>query len=72
MVKGAMPGKGGGGCAWQRGSVHGEEGVWQRGACMVCMPPLYGIWLVNAQPVRILQECILVHKIWMIKLFMNR
>ena len=28
--------------------------------CVVCMPPFYEIWPVNAWAVRILLECILV------------
>ena len=57
------------GHVWQ-GGVHGRwacvagwGAAWQ-GACVACMPPAPGhheIRSVNAQAVRILLECILVH-----------
>ena len=55
MAKGGVCGKGV--CAWQRGGMHGEGGV-----CAMHPPPgHHEIQSVNARPVRILLECILVH-----------
>ena len=54
------------GNAWQRKGMCGKghvvkgECVVKGEACVVCMPPIYEIWPVNAQVVHILLECILV------------
>ena len=58
VVKGACVAKG---ACVVTGGMHIEGGhVWWRGACMVCTAPLYEIWPVNVEAVRILLECILV------------
>ena len=60
MAKGGMCGKGG---------MHGEGGVcgegghaWQGGVCATHSPGHHEIQSINARPVRILLECILVVK----------
>ena len=78
MAKGGVCGKGGmcgeGGHAWQKGGVHGKGGAcmakggmhgkggcaWQKGG-----HAWYEIRPIIARVVRILLECILVHKEWM-------
>ena len=69
MVRGVCVAKGG--CAWQRGGVVKEGDMCGEGGCVVCTPPLYEIRPVNARAVRILLECILVCKFFLLNIYVK-